>query len=122
MAAMTRMREARPSGSIDAHPHIGGVGRFLQRPSRDAESRTTSLPDHHRVEVAPVAVVTHRFWQSHLGGTTDFKNRGFRTEFDRWVVGIMPPEMGFPDEIDLRYLVELRPRGGGGGGGRDQQT
>jgi putative ABC transport system permease protein len=46
---------------------------------------------------APTAVVTHRFWQRHLGGELDALGRTVTLDGEPFtVVGVMPPEFVFP--------------------------
>ena len=67
--------------------------------------------DDHRLGAAPVAVVSHRFWLTHLGGGQDLASRRLRTDFDFEVIGVLPPGMTFPADADLWYPVELYPMG-----------
>jgi predicted permease len=68
-------------------------------------------PDEHRLGAAPVAVVSHRFWQSHLGGAADLTARRLRADFDFQVIGVVPPAMNFPYDVDLWFPAELQPSG-----------
>lgn len=71
-----------------------------------ARGRVT-LPEEHRLGGDPAAVVSHRFWRSHLGGreldglTLDVSG------FDVRIVGVLPPGFDFPAEADLWYPMEL---------------
>lgn len=57
-----------------------------------------------------VAVVSHGFWQRLLGGRTNldgtalrFSNRSFA------VIGVLPPEIGFPPHVDIWFPREIFP-------------
>jgi predicted permease len=68
-------------------------------------------PDEHRLGAPPVAVVSHRFWQSHLGAAQDLSARRVRADFDFQVVGVLPPQMNFPEDVDLWFPTELHQPG-----------
>ena len=71
----------------------------------------TFLPEEDQLGAQPVAVLTHAFWQSRLGGDPEVVGRtltldGFTVE----VVGVMPPDFVFPpqgDPVDLYAPIEL---------------
>ena len=57
-----------------------------------------------------VAVVSHGFWKRLLGGRTNlegtalrFGNRSFA------VIGVLPPDVGFPPEVDVWFPREIYP-------------
>jgi putative ABC transport system permease protein len=66
-----------------------------------------TLSEEHRLGADPAAVVSHRFWRSHLGGrelddlTLDVAG------FDVRIVGVLPPGFDFPEGTDLWYPMEL---------------
>jgi putative ABC transport system permease protein len=65
-------------------------------------------PDEHREGGARAIVVSHRFWQSQLGGRPDLG--GVALTFDGNVypvVGVMPPTMDFPVGTDIWTAREL---------------
>ena len=50
----------------------------------------------------PVAIVSHRFWQTALGGDSAFAGRLLRAAGESFpVVGVMPPGFSFPADVDL---------------------
>src|SRR5215813_2013090 len=51
---------------------------------------------------APVAVVSHRFWQRNLGSAQDLTNKKLIIQdFQFQVIGVMPPEFSFPQDTDV---------------------
>lgn len=55
---------------------------------------------------APVAVVSHEFWQGALGGERDLSSRTVQTPFGAVsVVGVMPPGFRFPDAAAVHVLT-----------------
>jgi predicted permease len=51
---------------------------------------------------APVAVISHGFWQRHFGGGPRVLGRQLRLESESFeVVGVMPPEFDFPKGAEL---------------------
>ena len=64
-------------------------------------------PDEHAPGAAPVAVVSHRFWRSHLGADTNLAGKHLRAEFGFDVVGVMPPGFDFPSGTDIWHPLEL---------------
>jgi putative ABC transport system permease protein len=68
-------------------------------------------PEEQRVGGAPAVVVSHRFWQRQLGSRPDlsgvtltFYNQAYP------VIGVLPPTMNFPADVDLWTSRELRDR------------
>ncbi len=77
---------------LDVRPELGRV----------------TLPEEHREGVAPVVVLSHRFWQDQLGGDPDVLERTLEVEgHAAQVVGVMPPAFDFPDETALWWPAEL---------------
>ena len=67
----------------------------------------TTLPDDHRMGAAPVAVISHGFWQRTLGGRENAMGtvlgiRGQAVE----IVGVMPPSFDFPAGTEIWTAVE----------------
>ncbi|HEU5208139.1 MAG TPA: ABC transporter permease [Longimicrobiales bacterium] len=59
----------------------------------------------HRSNAAPAVVVSHRFWQTHLGSSTE---RLLSVDgHDARVVGVLPPGLEFPIGTDVWYAAEL---------------
>ncbi|MBW3533693.1 MAG: ABC transporter permease [Gemmatimonadetes bacterium] len=68
----------------------------------------TTLPDDHRVGVAPVAVVSYRFWQDELGGDPGVLERTLESgPHSMRIVGVMPPGFDFPEETAIWRPAEL---------------
>jgi predicted permease len=58
----------------------------------------------------PVAVVSYGFWQRLLGGQTDLTGAPLRIEDQSLqVVGVLPPNLGFPQAADVWVPRELFP-------------
>jgi predicted permease len=65
------------------------------------------LPDEHRLGAAPVAVVSHAFWQNHLGSAAVLEGIRLRIDFDYDIVGVLPPGFDFPGGTQVWGPVEL---------------
>lgn len=80
----------------------------------DAQLGRVPSSDEYGHAAPMVAVVSHPFWQSALGGGTDAAGRELKLfGATAEVVGVMPPEFGFPDAADVwidaeRYVGESR--------------
>jgi predicted permease len=60
---------------------------------------------------SPSVLVSHRFWQRHLGGTTDLSSAKLALSGRiHSIVGIMPPGFDFPAGSELWSPRELEPR------------
>ncbi|MFN2564567.1 MAG: ABC transporter permease [Gemmatimonadaceae bacterium] len=68
-------------------------------------------PEEQREGSPPAAMVSHRFWQQHLGGTPEFggKQLIFGGRVHR-VVGVLPPSLDFPAGVDVFTPRELEGR------------
>ncbi len=64
-------------------------------------------PGDHAEGAAPVAVVSYRFWRSHLGGDRDLSGKRLRGEFGFDVIGVLPPGFDFPGGTDIWHPLEL---------------
>ena len=59
---------------------------------------------------APVAVVSHGFWQRLLGGRRDLAGTTLRIEDQQLtVVGVLPPGLGYPAQADVWVPREMFP-------------
>jgi predicted permease len=59
---------------------------------------------------APAALVSHGFWQRHLGGRTDFSAPTLTIGDTTYsIVGVLPAGFGFPDGADIWTPAELWP-------------
>lgn len=65
------------------------------------------LPDEQRIGGNPVAVVSERFWRVQLGSPSDLSSQRIRTSRDYQVIGVLPPEFGFPSNSDMWVPLEL---------------
>ncbi len=66
------------------------------------------LPEEQRIGGDPAAIVSHRFWTTWMGSTTDFARRTLEAAGGRYrVVGIMPAGFDFPLGTDLWVPMEL---------------
>lgn len=65
------------------------------------------VPEEFGADPAQVAVVSHRFWRTHLGGADPEDARLEVYGFDLDVVGVMQPGFDFPNEADIWLPVEL---------------
>jgi len=60
------------------------------------------LPEERREGAAPVALVSQSFWRNELGGAEDLASIDLRLGGQPvTVVGVLPPEHGFPAETDV---------------------
>lgn len=60
------------------------------------------LPEERREGASPVALVSHEFWQRELGGVADLPSIDLRVgDQPVPVVGVLPPEHGFPADTDV---------------------
>ncbi len=60
---------------------------------------------------APVAVVSHEFWQGALGGMRDLSSLELRTQSGAMsIVGVMPPGFAFPDRADVDVITPYAER------------
>jgi len=68
-------------------------------------------PEELQQGAAPTALVSHRFWRQHLGGSPDFaaKTLIFNGRVHR-VIGVLPPRLDFPAGVELFTPRELEPR------------
>jgi predicted permease len=79
--------------------HVMGVAPMLGRTFTNEE-----LHEGGR----PAAIASYGYWQEHLGSTTDLSQLKLRMENRSVaVVGVMPPEFGFPARSDLWTPAEL---------------
>jgi putative ABC transport system permease protein len=59
---------------------------------------------------APVAIVSYGFWQRQLGGKTDLASTSLRIDnHSLSVVGVLPPNLGFPKGTDVWVPREMFP-------------
>lgn len=68
-------------------------------------------PEELQLNGTPAVVVSHAFWQRNLGGSDAAIGKSL--QFDRksfTVVGVMPPNLDFPAQVDLWLPRELQPR------------
>jgi putative ABC transport system permease protein len=68
-------------------------------------------PEEQQQGAAPTVLVSHRFWQQHLGGIPDFagKTLVFNGRVHR-VIGVLPPHVDLPAGADLFTPRELERR------------
>lgn len=68
-------------------------------------------PEEQQQGAAPTVLVSHRFWQQHLGGTPDFATKTliFNGRVHR-VIGVLPQSLDFPAGVDLFMPRELEQR------------
>jgi len=70
----------------------------------------TFLPEESKPGGAPVAVVSHGFWQRLLGGKSDLTGTTLRlADQTVTVVGVMPQGSSFPQDADIWIPRELFP-------------
>ncbi len=68
------------------------------------------VPDEQRPHGAPAAIVSYRYWQRYLGGTTDLSKFRFAMEGAVYrVVGVMPEGFDFPPGVAAWIPRELEP-------------
>jgi putative ABC transport system permease protein len=68
------------------------------------------LPEEQQDGGSPAVVVSHAFWERYLGADPDLAGRSLT--FDgrlHAVVGVMPPDFGYPTETELWTPRELQP-------------
>ncbi|HSS22477.1 MAG TPA: ABC transporter permease [Pyrinomonadaceae bacterium] len=71
----------------------------------------TFLPEESKAGGAPVAVVSHGFWQRLLGGKSDLTGTTLRLhDKNVTVVGVMPPGFAFPQDAEIWIPRELFPQ------------
>ncbi len=69
------------------------------------------VPEEQREGAAAAVVMSHRYWQEHLGGNPNFSEVKLRVGGTvASVVGVMPPEFNFPVDTDLWAPREFYPR------------
>lgn len=74
--------------------------------------RDLGRPDHER-GAAPGVLISHRFWQTYLGGAPDFAGRRLQvSSLDATIVGVAPPGFDYPSGTDVWYPLELVQSGG----------
>ncbi|MBZ5723751.1 MAG: ABC transporter permease [Acidobacteriia bacterium] len=67
-------------------------------------------PEEQRLHGAPAAIVSYRYWQRYLGGTTDLSKIHLRMEGAVYpVVGVMPESFDFPPRAAAWIPRELFP-------------
>ena len=72
----------------------------------------TFLPEERDVGAAPVAVISHSYWQRYFGGDPAFGERTLRIADRTYsIVGVMPPDFDYPDGAEIWTPAELRPSG-----------
>lgn len=65
------------------------------------------LPDETGAGAAAVAVVSHGYWQTRLGGNADLSRHAVQVNERRYqVVGVMPPGFSFPAGVDVWFPSE----------------
>src|SRR6185369_16196741 len=70
----------------------------------------TFSPEESKSGGAPVAVVSHGFWQRLLGGRSDLSGTSLRVmDQNVNVIGVMPPEFAFPRTAEIWIPRELFP-------------
>jgi predicted permease len=66
------------------------------------------VPDEALETGARVAIVSHEFWQRHLGGTRDFERRSLDIYGTRHqVIGVMPPGFAYPARAEIWMALEF---------------
>ncbi len=68
------------------------------------------LPEEHRAGALPVAVVSHAFWRSQLGGIRDLTSQRLRVDREYQVVGVLPEGFAFPRDAEIWVPLELNQR------------
>ncbi|HSR51584.1 MAG TPA: ABC transporter permease, partial [Acidobacteriota bacterium] len=84
---------------------------FFPAMGREPEQGRAFSEEDNRPGAARSAVLSHRFWQEHLGGRGDVLGSGISLDGHRYtVVGIAPPNFFFPDPgISLYTPLTLDP-------------
>jgi predicted permease len=68
-------------------------------------------PDEQKENGTPAVVVSHGFWQRNLDGSESALGQTLVFEGSSFtIVGIMPPTLDFPAEVEMWVPRELRPR------------
>jgi putative ABC transport system permease protein len=89
-------------------------GGFFRVFGVSPEAGRTFTRDESRPNAEPAVVVSHRFWQSWLGGNRDLASLSLRlADHTARVVGVMPETFDFPGRIDVWIPAELDPDGSG---------
>src|SRR5688572_15055491 len=72
----------------------------------------TFLPEERDVGAAPVAVISHSYWQRSFGGDPAFGDRTLRIADRTYsIVGVMPAGFDYPDGAEIWTPAELWPSG-----------
>jgi putative ABC transport system permease protein len=59
-------------------------------------------PEENNPGTIPVVVISYRFWQRRLGADPDLADKRLKVgDTDLNIIGVMPPDFGFPAETDL---------------------
>jgi len=67
-------------------------------------------PEDQREGAAPVLLVSHGYWQQHLGGSNELSNLKLIADHRVFsVIGVMPEGFRFPDGADIWVPRELYP-------------
>jgi predicted permease len=88
---------------------VSGVSRdFFETLAVPAARGRTLRPEEHEFGGPAAVVVSEAFWRNMLGADPAFAERvlevgGFRAQ----VVGVMPPDFGFPAGVDIWAAIEL---------------
>jgi predicted permease len=70
----------------------------------------TFLPEEQVPGSAPAAIVSHRFWQRHMGERSDVLGATLTyNDLAFTIVGMMPPSLDYPADVDLYVPRELEP-------------
>jgi hypothetical protein len=84
-------------------------GEFFRVLGVDTVVGRTFLPEELRFG-APAAVVSYGFWQRLLGGKTDLTGMTLRIDNQSLpVVGVLPPDLGFPKAAEVWVPREMYP-------------
>ncbi len=68
------------------------------------------LPEESKQGGAPVALVSHGFWQRQLGGRPDFSGVKLNVDGPAFtIVGVMPPGLGYPQDAEIWVPREVEP-------------
>lgn len=99
-------------GAEPARVSVSSVGKgFFEIMGVGPLRGRTFLPEEQREGAATAVVVSHRYWQEHLGGNPNFSEVKLRVgETVGSVVGVMPPDFNFPVDTNLWAPRELYPR------------
>src|SRR5690606_5165517 len=70
----------------------------------------TFLPEEQQVGGVPAVLISHGYWQRHLGGGRDVLGKVLLIDQEPFtVVGVMPPGFDFPSRTDVWVPRELLP-------------